>query len=88
MHTHVFDEIPIAPIQDKMNTSVDNWIVNFLDGHLNCTKFAGKVSELASILAGVGLHHPEDGSETGGIHPRCVGRRICEHAALKTKCSN
>ena len=56
--TKAFDTVRHAAVMEKMAQlalpdQVYNWIGNFLQGHSHCTKFAGKVSELAEIFASI-----------------------------------
>jgi len=56
--TKAFDTVRHAAVMEKMAQlalpdQVYNWIGNLLQGHSHCTKFAGKVSELAEIFASI-----------------------------------
>jgi len=56
--TKAFDTVRHAAVTEKMAQlalpdQVYNWIGNFLQGHSHCTKFAGKVSELAEVCANI-----------------------------------
>jgi len=58
-HSTLMDKMSNLPLQDN----IYNWIVNFLESHQHCTKFAGSVSDTVNVAASV--------IQGSGLGPAC-----------------
>jgi len=66
--SEAFDTIRHSTLMDKMSNlllqdNIYNWIVNFLQSHQHCTKFAGSVSDTVSVAKSV--------IQGSGLAPAC-----------------